>query len=101
MEGFATIYAADVIKGQPENFTGIEVSGVRSTGEKIGDREEVTVDNDKPEFFSAYLRYSDGKAVAVADFSAHAEAAQYAKQLAERYEEHGWTFTDVFAATHH
>lgn len=101
MEGLTTIYAANVIKDQPENFTGVEVCGVRTTGEKIGDRQEVTVDNARPEFFSAYVRYTDGKAAAIADFGAHAEAAQYAKQLAERYAAQNWTFTDQFAETHH
>jgi hypothetical protein len=101
MEGFTEIYAADVIKDQPENFTGVEVCGVRGTGAMIGTREEVEVDNEQPQFFSAYVRYTDGKAAAIADFSAHAQAAQYGKQLAERYATHNWTFTDQFAAAHH
>lgn len=92
------IYASAVINGQPENFTALEVNGVRSTGELVGDRQEVTVDNANPEFFSAYLRYTDGKVAAIADFGTHAEAAQYGAGVARQY---GWTFTDAFVETHH
>lgn len=96
METFANrIFAADVIKGQPENFTGLEINGVKHTGVKEGDREVVEVNNTDFDFVSAYVRHKDGRALAIADFGAHSEAAAYGRQLAAQY---GWTFNDALTS---
>lgn len=90
MEGFNTvIYAADVIGGQTENFTGVEVHGVIYTGEEVAGQQEVQISDEKYDFVSAYVRHKDGRLLAVGDFGAHAEAATYGRQLAATY---GWTF---------
>jgi hypothetical protein len=103
MEGFKNeFFAAAVIKDQPENFTGVEISGVRiATGSVEDGRHPCVMDNEKPEFFSAYLRHKDGRALAVCDVGTHAECLAWSNQLAARYREHHWTVTDLFAAVHH
>lgn len=100
MEGFSHIYAAHVIEGEPENFTGVEVNGVRYSGEETNGRWDVVIDNKKPEFVSAYVRHKDGGIFAVGDFGTHGECVTYARQLAERYSKHGWTFADKLAEAH-
>lgn len=103
MEGFKNeFYASAVIKNKPELIDGVEVNGVIYCGEPDHEgRRPVCVDNDAPEFFSAYVRFKDGHACSVADTGTHAECSAWARQLAASYQEHGWTFTDVFAAAHH
>jgi hypothetical protein len=100
MEAFTHIYASKVIKGQPQNFTGVEINGVETTDDDIDGRAIVSMNNDNPEFYSAYVRHKDGRALAIADFGTHAEAAAYGAQLAARYEAHGWTFRDLMVETH-
>ncbi|BDD79694.1 hypothetical protein [Burkholderia phage FLC9] len=102
MEGFKNeFYAAAVIKDQPELFDGVEINGVSHDKEQEADgdgRHPVVVDNETPEFFSAYLRGKDGRAHSVCDVGTHAECLSWSNQLAARY---GWTVTDLFAALHH
>ncbi|BAW19546.1 hypothetical protein [Ralstonia phage RP31] len=90
------IYASKVINDQPENFTGLEVTGVRYTGKMTDDDEkEVIVDNANPEFFSCYLRHKDGRALSCADFGNAAEAVAYGQRLADT---HSWTFENKLPA---
>ena len=84
------VYAERVIKGNPGNFTGVEVTGVRYTGERGDDDEKiVVVDNISPEFFSCYLRHRDGRALSCADLGTAEEATDYGQKLAAK---HGWTY---------
>lgn len=103
MQGIVTqIYASKIINGQPELFTGVEINGVRHVGEAGADgRRPVEMDNENPEFVSAYVRHKDGRALAIADFGTHAEASAYASGLAQRYRQHSWTFTDLMVEAHH
>ncbi len=84
------VYVERVINGHPENFTGVEVAGVRYTGD-VGDDEEkvVVVDNITPEFFSCYLRHKDGRALSCADLTTFENADKIGQQLAAK---HGWTY---------
>ena len=101
MESFAHIYASKILKGQPQNFTGVEVNGCRTLDDDIDGRAMVEMDNENPEFFSAYLRHKDGRALAIAGFGTHAEAPAYASGLAQRYQQHDWTFRDLMVEEHH
>jgi hypothetical protein len=84
------IYDDRVINGHPENFTGVELAGVRFTGD-VGDDDEkvVVVDNIEQEFYSCYLRHKDGRALSCADIAAFKDASEYGQKLATKY---GWTF---------
>lgn len=86
------IYASEVIADKPENFTGVEINGVRVVGKAEDGTEAIEVDNVNPEFVSAYVRHKDGRALCVADFGSHAEAASWGRQLAARYIHCNWTF---------
>lgn len=86
------IFASEVIQGQPENFTGVEVRGVKVTGKDAEGRETVEVTDTNPDFVSVYLRRTNGEAVAIGDFGSHAEASTWARQLCERYTAHNWSF---------
>lgn len=92
MENFVNdVYVDRVINGKPENFTGVEVSGVRYTGDAGDDDEKVVVvDNIAPEFYSCYLRHTDGRALSCADVSSASEAVAIGQELANKY---GWTFS--------
>lgn len=98
MEGFKNeIWAADVIKNQPEKFDHLEISGVRSSSQVIDGKQTrgVNVNNANPEFYSVYIRdKAEGMAHCIADFGTHAEAVAYGKPLAANY---GWSFEDQLA----
>jgi hypothetical protein len=67
----------------PSECVGIEIEGVRQ--EIIVDDEwGVTVDNNEPEFFSVYLRKSNGEARCIGDFEHYADAYAYADECATK-----------------
>jgi hypothetical protein len=84
-------YADSVIGGQPEDFNGIEVYGVRRVGRM--DQEVIERDNEYPDFFSVYLHYKPGNSQlcegvqCAGDFSMRTDAIEYAEELHRQY---GW-----------
>jgi hypothetical protein len=82
-------YSGRVIAGHPENFTSVEYSGVRGLAGGV-----VKVDNENPQFYTAYLRHRDGRAIAVADAANEQEIIDYCGLLIEDYEDaYGWKYT--------
>lgn len=68
------------IDGKPEKFIGVEISGVRFETDS-----DICVDNDAPQFFSAYLKHQEGGVVAVADFVSAQDALDFAHRAEAKY----------------
>lgn len=84
-------YTANVIRGCPENFTSVQVKGVRISAKSEDGREDVGITDEDPDFYSVYVRHKDGRALVVDDFTRQEIAIEYGKELAKHY---NWTFED-------
>lgn len=74
-------FAEKTIADEPDAFSHVEVNGVEFVGEN-----SVDINNQDPDIYSVYLRYSEGGCVCIADFDTRDEAVTYATKLAEKHE---------------
>lgn len=80
-------YADTVIGSINDHFDALEIQGVREyTFPDQPNRVFCEVDNDNPDFYTVYAHnHTEGGVDAVGDFTNHAEAVQYAEELAQLY----------------
>lgn len=83
-------YADSIIKGNPDQYSDIEVHGVVDIHKGRDDVEgtHFCIDDDDPELFSVYLRLKAGGVDCVGDFSEYLSAIEYANELRSLY---GWS----------
>lgn len=82
---------AETIIHDPELYFQVEVCGVRDISELDAESTCCEVDNENPQFYSAYARLHEGECECIGDFSRIEDARQYAKKIAIKY---GWKIRD-------
>ena len=84
------IYVSTVIRDNPNNYLSVEVRGVRDVGQG-----EIIVDEENPEFYTAYVRHRNGRALAIADAADKQEIVEFSRNMVASYADaYGWTFTE-------